>query len=174
MNRLIGDLVDVMSIDAGKLSCTITPGDPRILIAESLTSFRESAMHKGIKLESEVKGTLLFAAFDHERICQVFAHLVSNALKFTAQGGRVCIGGERDGAWIHFSVSDTGSGIPHNMLESVFLRFWQSAGNDPRGSGLGLFICKSIVEAHGGRIWAESEVGRGSVFHFTIPVAVLS
>ncbi len=174
MNRLIGDLMDVMAIDAGKMSCTITPGDPKLLIAETLATFLESATHKGLKLESEVKGTLLFAAFDHDRISQVFAHLVANAIKFTPQGGRVWVGGEREGPWIHFSVSDTGAGIPEKTLESVFLRFWQSAGNDPRGSGLGLFICKSIVEAHGGRIWAESKVGKGSAFHFTIPVAVLA
>jgi signal transduction histidine kinase len=172
MNRIIGDLADVASIDAGKLACNIVPSDPAGLIDETLATFRDAADRKQITLVSEASSALPLGAFDSQRMLQVFANLVSNALKFTTQGGQVRIGGEREGAQIHFSVSDTGQGIPQDMLESVFLRFWQSVGNDRRGSGLGLYICKNLIEAHGGRIWVESGVGKGSVFHFTVSVAV--
>jgi signal transduction histidine kinase len=171
MNRLVGDLVDVVSIDAGRLACTIVPSDPLALIAETLETFRRAAEDKGIVLESEVTGSLPRAAFDYERMLQVLSNLVSNALKFTMRGGKISIRGERTGEEVHLSVSDTGLGIPENMFEAVFLRFWQVPTKDPRGTGLGLYISKSIVEAHGGRIWIESKVGQGSVFHFTVPVA---
>jgi signal transduction histidine kinase len=171
MNRLIGDLVDVVSIDAGKLSCAIVRSDPLALIAETLETFRRAAEEKGIVLESKVTGTLPQAALDCERILQVFANLVSNALKFTSRGGKICIQGERSGNQVHFSVSDTGVGISENRFDAVFLRFWQATTNDPRGTGLGLYISKSLVEAHSGRIWIESKVGQGSTFHFTVPVA---
>jgi signal transduction histidine kinase len=171
MNRLIGDLQDVVSIGAGKLACAIVPCDPLALIKETLETFRHAAEDRGIVLEYEVTGTLPHAAFDYERMLQVFANLVSNALKFTARGGKVRVRGERTGDEMHFSVSDTGVGIPENMLDIVFLRFWQVAANDRRGTGLGLYIAKNLVEAHGGRIWVESKVGQGSVFHFTVPLA---
>jgi signal transduction histidine kinase len=171
MNRLIGDLVDVVSIDAGHLACTIVPSDPLALISETLETFRRAAEDKGILLQSEVTGALPRAAFDYERMLQVLSNLVSNALKFTVRGGKISIRGERTGDEVHLSVSDTGLGIPPNMFDAVFLRFWQIPTNDPRGTGLGLYISKSIVEAHKGRIWIESKVGQGSVFHFTIPVA---
>jgi signal transduction histidine kinase len=171
MNRLIGDLVDVVSIDAGKLACAIVPSDPLALIAETLETFRRAAEDKGIALESEVTGALPRAAFDYERMLQVFANLVSNAIKFTPRGGKIRIRGEWAGDDVHFSVSDTGPGIPQNMFAAVFLRFWQASTGDPRGTGLGLYISKNLVEAHKGRIWVESTVGQGSVFHFTVPVA---
>jgi signal transduction histidine kinase len=170
MNRLIGDLVDVVSIDAGQLACEIASGDPSALIAETLETFRFAAHDKGIALESEVTGTLPRADMDYERMLQVFANLVSNALKFTLQGGRVCVRGERSGDDIHFSVSDTGSGIREGTFDSVFQRFWQADENHRRGTGLGLYISKSLVEAHKGRIWLESKLGQGSTFHFTIPI----
>jgi signal transduction histidine kinase len=171
MNRLIGDLVDVVSIDAGHLACKIVPSEPLALIAETVEAFRRAAEDKGIVLETAVTGTLPRAAFDYERMLQVLSNLVSNALKFTMRGGKISIGGKRIGDEIHFSVRDTGQGISSDMFEAIFLRFWQAPTNDPRGTGLGLYISKSIVEAHKGRIWIESELGQGSVFHFTIPVA---
>jgi signal transduction histidine kinase len=171
MNRLIGDLGDVVSIDAGKLACTIVPSDPLALIADTLETFRRAAEEKGIVLESEIRGALPRATFDHGRMLQVFANLVGNAIKFSSRGGKIGIRGERTGNDVLFSVSDTGAGIPEYMFEAVFVRFWQAAQNDRRGTGLGLYISKSIVEAHGGRIWIESKVGQGSVFHFTVPVA---
>src|SRR4029077_16245445 len=97
-------------------------------------------------------------------------NLVGNALKFTGKGGRIALRVERRGNDVCFAVEATGDVIPSHRLEKIFDRFFQSHGNDRRGLGLGLFIAKSLVEAQGGRIWAESTVGRGSTFFFTLPL----
>jgi signal transduction histidine kinase len=102
---------------------------------------------------------------------QVLANLITNAIKFTAPGGTVTVRGQRMDDELRLSVVDNGPGIAGSMLEAVFERFWQVGKNDHRGLGLGLYISRCIVDAHGGRIWAESRPGGGSAFHFTIPVA---
>ncbi len=171
MNRLIGDLVDVASIDAGKLAITPALGDAAALIAEAVDTFQAAASAKGICLQTEiVKGPLL-AEFDHDRMLQVLANTIANAIKFTSEGGSIRVRGERAGGELRVSISDTGSGIPGNMLEAIFERFWQVGKNDRRGVGLGLYISRCIVEAHGGRIWAESRLGEGTCIIFTLPVA---
>jgi signal transduction histidine kinase len=172
MNRLIGDLIDIVSIDAGKLSLRPESCDADVLIAEAVGAFAASASQKGMFLGSETVGSILKADFDHQRMLQVLANLISNALKFSPRGGKVTVRADRAGDELHFSVSDTGMGIPAGMLEAVFERFWQVGKGDQRGLGLGLYISKCIVEAHGGRIWVESRLGEGSSFHFTIPSAV--
>ncbi len=101
----------------------------------------------------------------------MLANLITNALKFTPRGGRVVVRGGRVGDDLEFSVSDTGAGIPGNMLEAVFERFWQVGKNDRRGLGLGLYISRCIVDAHHGKISVESKLGEGSVFHVEIPAA---
>jgi len=172
MNGLIGDLVDVVSIDAGKLAIRPQRGDAVLLLTEAVDAFAPAASEKGISLEPETVERTLLADFDHERMLQVLANLITNAIKFTPRGGRIAVRGERAGDALRLSVSDTGTGIPDNMLEAVFERFWQVGKNDQRGLGLGLYISKCIVEAHGGRIWAESKLGEGSAFYFTMPGAV--
>jgi signal transduction histidine kinase len=99
----------------------------------------------------------------------VLANILANAIKFTSQGGRIRVRGEGAGDELRFSISDTGSGMPGNVLEAIFERFWQVGKNDRRGVGLGLYISRCIVEAHGGRIWAESQLGEGSRLCFTLP-----
>jgi signal transduction histidine kinase len=169
MNRLIGDLVDVASIDAGKLAITPAPQDLAIVIAEAADTFRPTASAKGILLGTQIDAAPLLAALDHDRILQVLANLISNSLKFTPQGGKITICGESEAAGIRLSVLDTGSGIPDDALERIFDRFSQVGRNDRRGLGLGLYISRNIVEAHGGRIWAESRPGAGSRICFTLP-----
>lgn len=168
MNRLIGDLVDVTSIDAGKLAVTKTRGDWASLIAEAVDIFQPAAGAKGLSLESDIHESLP-GDFDHDRMLQVLANLITNAIKFTPHGGRIRVVGGRAGDECRFAVRDTGAGIPPDMLETVFERFWQVGKNDRRGLGLGLFISQCIVSAHGGRIWAESTLGEGSSFNFTLP-----
>lgn len=170
MNRLIGDLLDVSSIDAGKLAVTPVPGDAATLIAEAVDTFQASASAKGISLQTEIVEGPLLAEFDHDRMLQVLANILANAIKFTSQGGRIQVRGERAGDELRFCVSDTGPGIPGNMLEAIFERFWQVGEGDRRGVGLGLYISRCIVEAHGGKIWAESTLGEGSRLCFTLPV----
>jgi K+-sensing histidine kinase KdpD len=171
MNRLIGDLVDVTSIDAGKLAIVPVEGDVAALVAEATDTFQPAAREKGVSLSAAVPGGPLLAPFDHDRLLQVFANLIANAIKFTPSGGRIVVGVEAPRGLIRFGVSDTGEGIPATMLEAIFERFWQAGKNDRRGMGLGLYISKSIVDAHQGRIWAESELGQGTRVYFTLPVS---
>jgi signal transduction histidine kinase len=171
MNRLIGDLVDVVSIDAGKLSVRRAPGDATALLTEAVDAFAAAAAEKGIALSSETAERSLLADFDHERMLQVLANLINNALKFTPRGGKIEVRGRRSRDGLRLSVCDTGCGIAGDMLEVVFERFWQVGKNDRRGLGLGLYISRCIVEAQGGQIWVESKPGTGSEFHLTIPGA---
>jgi signal transduction histidine kinase len=171
MNGLLGDLVDVVSIDAGKLAVLPLRADAVALLTEAVDAFAPAASEKGISLEVETVERILMAEFDHERMLQVLANLITNAIKFTPPGGRIVVRGERAGNALRLSVSDTGTGIPGDMLEKVFERFWQVGKNDQRGLGLGLYISKCIVDAHGGRIWAESKLGEGTAFYFTMPGA---
>jgi signal transduction histidine kinase len=174
MKRLIGDLVDVASIEEGRIRVAPALQDATALVRESAEAFQPLASSQGLRLDVEIRGNTLMAKFDHERILQVLANLLSNAIKFTPAGGRVSLRVEPVGQDVRFSVTDTGAGIPSHQLDAVFERFWQARGEDRRGLGLGLYISKGIVEAHGGRIWAESQPGEGSTFAFTLPGASAS
>jgi signal transduction histidine kinase len=170
MNRLIGDLLDVASIEAGKLAVDPERHDAVRLCRESMDAFQLAASAQGIQFTCQSGADSLVAEFDHERILQVLTNLVGNALKFTAKGGHITVRVDRRGNDVCFAVEDTGEGIPSDRLEKIFDRFFQSHGSDRRGLGLGLFIAKSLVEAHAGRIWAESVLGRGTTFFFTLPL----
>ena len=169
MNRLVGDLLDVVSLEAGRLEVSPRPRDAVQLVRDAMEAFQPAFSAKGLTLGSHVAARALLAEFDHERILQVIANLLSNALKFTEPGGRVRLVVAPDGEQVRFSVSDTGIGIPEDQLESVFERFRQVKSRDRRGLGLGLYISRGIVEAHGGAIWAECNSERGTTFHFTLP-----
>lgn len=170
MNRLIGDLLDVTSIDAGKLAMTAADADAGALVREALDTFQPAALEKGVSLSASVPATALVAAFDHGRMLQVLANLIANAIKFTPLGGKIDVRVTADADALLFSVGDTGEGIEPPMLEAIFERFRQLRENDRKGHGLGLYISRCIVEAHGGRIWAESRLGQGSRFYFTLPL----
>jgi len=170
MNRLIGDLVDVASIEAGKFQMTPTDGDLRTLVHQSVEIFQASADARGIRLE-EVGGPALPARFDHDRLLQVVANLIGNAIKFCSSGADISVRTEAGSGEARVAVSDTGPGIRAENLEAIFGRFWQIGRHDRRGLGLGLYISRCIVEAHGGRIWAENRPAGGSTFFFTVPTA---
>jgi signal transduction histidine kinase len=171
MNRLIGDLTDVASIDAGKLAISPSPGDLAVVITEAEDSFRATASAKGISLHTRIAvGGPLRAAFDHDRILQVLANLISNSLRFTPEGGKIIIYGEPEGANLRLSVVDTGTGIPEGCLDSIFERFSQADRKNRKGGlGLGLYISRCIIEAHGGRIRAQSQPGAGTKVSLTLP-----
>jgi signal transduction histidine kinase len=169
MGRLVGDLVDVASIHAGSLAVTREVGDPTPVVSEAADTFGAQASASGVSLVVEIEPSLPRAAFDAARILQVLVNLLSNAIKFTPPNGTVLVHVARVGKEIRFAVSDTGRGVPTDKLETVFERFLQVTA-DRRGVGLGLYIAKCIVRGHGGRIWAESTVGKGSTFSFTLPV----
>jgi len=140
------------------------------LLSDSRDAFKPAAAAAGIELTCTSEEDPGIVDLDHERILQVLTNLVGNALKFTPRGGRITIeiALREDAIW--FSVADTGSGIPTELLEKVFDRYFQSQDGDRRGLGLGLFISKSIIEAHGGRIWATSTPGKGTTVFFTVPI----
>lgn len=169
MNRLIGDLMDIASIDAGKLRVAPATGDLTLLVAEVVDTFAAAASAKGVSLATRIDAAPLVASFDHGRILQVLANLVSNSLKFTPEGGEITIRGEREGAAVHLTVVDTGSGIAEDSLERIFERFSQVGKTDRRGLGLGLYISRCIVEAHGGKIRAKSPAGGGTEICLTLP-----
>lgn len=168
MNRLVGDLMDVASIEAGKLSLVRSRRDVTALLRDVIEAFEATAASQGVVLRTTCTSPGRFDG-DHERLFQVLTNLVGNALKFTPRGGRIVVAVDRRDDVIEFAVSDTGEGITPDFLDRVFDRFVQSADGDRRGLGLGLFIAKSIVEAHGGSIWVESTVGQGSTFFFRVP-----
>lgn len=171
MNRLIGDLVDVASIDAGKLAMQAVQGDVAELVVEAVDALQIAASAKGVSLEVQDLQGPYVAEFDHDRMLQVLANLISNSIKFTPRGGSIRVHCERAGESLALCVSDTGEGIPVAVLEAVFERFWQVGKNDRRGLGLGLYISRCIVEAHGGTIRAESSPGKGTQMLFTLPVS---
>jgi signal transduction histidine kinase len=170
MNRLIGDLVDVAIIEAGMLAVTREHSDPAHVVAEAVETFQTHASVSGVSLVADICLPSSLVPFDPARVLQVLTNLLSNAIKFTPAGGKVLLRVERIEDELCFSVSDTGQGIPADKLEAVFQRFRQINTGDRRGVGLGLYISKCIVQGHGGRIWAESSVGKGSTFRFTLPI----
>jgi signal transduction histidine kinase len=124
-----------------------------------------------VDLHLDVRPDLPAAWADRDRLLQVFENLIGNAVKFTPAGGDVTVGAAPRGDEVLFWVCDSGSGIDAEDLPHVFDRFWQSSSARRHGAGLGLAIVKGLVEAHGGRVWADSAPGRGSTFFFTIPAA---
>jgi signal transduction histidine kinase len=172
MSRLVGDLLDLVSIEAGRLAVVPQPQDATELVRETVDAFRPLAAAKKISVRTEVHEGSLLAEYDHDRVLQVLSNLLGNALKFTRGEGRVDIAVQRIEQEIRFSISDTGPGIAPDKLEAVFDRFWQSSQRGHAGLGLGLYIARCIVEAHGGRIWAESRLEEGSTFYFTLPAAI--
>ncbi|HET9990720.1 MAG TPA: GAF domain-containing sensor histidine kinase, partial [Kofleriaceae bacterium] len=168
-NRLIEDLLDVTRIDAGVLGLERRAAAVEQVLDDAITSQQLAASAASIELRLEIDDKLPLIWADRHRVLQVLDNLIGNALKFTPKRGHITIAAVNRGGEVLFSVADTGAGIPEENLRHVFDRFWQAKRAERRGAGLGLQICKGIVEAHGGRIWAESVVGRGTTFFFTLP-----
>jgi signal transduction histidine kinase len=169
MNRLIHDLLDVAQIEAGQLSIHPTGICAERVVAEAVQAQTLLATAAALDLQAEPEPNLPTVFADHDRLLQVFENLIGNALKFTSRGGSVRVGAtpkERD---VLFWVADTGSGIAPEHIPQMFERFWQARKASRTGAGLGLYIVKAIVEAHGGHVWAESTPGQGSTFFFTVP-----
>jgi PAS domain S-box-containing protein len=172
MNSLIQDLLDVAVMENGQLSVQrerLSAGD---LVREAVESQAMLASSSGLELRLEVHPGVHDVLGDRKRLLQVFDNLIGNALKFTPKGGCITVeAAARDGEVV-FSVADTGPGIARESLPHIFEPFWQAATRAGRlGAGLGLPITRGIVDAHGGRIWVESELERGSTFFFAIPTA---
>jgi signal transduction histidine kinase len=173
MNRLVNDLLDMASIEAGKLSFLPDEIDVAQILRDTLEAFEPLAIAKRITLDLPAGAQPLRARVDGDRILQVLANLVSNAIKFTPTGGCVSVHVSIEKNELQFAVTDSGIGIPAEEMAGVFERFHQVNHGEHRGLGLGLHISKFIVEAHGGRMWVDSKVGTGSTFHFALPASLL-
>jgi PAS domain S-box-containing protein len=172
MQRLIQDLLDVANIEAGKLSIERRPEPVEPMLDRAVAMFERQAAERSITLRVVAPPRLPAAHADAERIVQVIANLLSNALKYTDAGGAVSVEAVTRSQEVVVSVRDTGAGIPAEHLPHLFERYWQARRSArKRGSGLGLAIARGIVEAHGGRIEATSTIGQGSTFTFTLPVS---
>ena len=170
--RMIRDLLDVASIEVGRLRVERRPEPLAPILERAVALFEREAADRSVTVALSVDGDLPAVSGDAGRLVQVLSNLIANALRFTDRLGCVTVSARRDGDEVEVSVADTGSGIPTANLPVIFERYWTVRGNAPKGgTGLGLAIARSIVEAHGGRIWAESEVGMGSTFKFTVRVA---
>jgi signal transduction histidine kinase len=173
MSRLVGDLLDIVSIEAGKLAVATELADPIAVVTEAVDAFQAQATAGGISLAAEIVPPVPPIPLDSARLLQVLVNLLSNAVKFTPRRGTIVVHVECAEPELRFTVRDTGAGIPTEQLKSVFERFVQ-VREDRRGMGLGLYISKCIVEGHGGRIWVDSTLGHGSAFFFTLPLRAAS
>jgi signal transduction histidine kinase len=171
MGYLIKTMLDVVTMEAGRFSLLRAPCELDDLVREAVELFEPLAAAKRVPLASSIEEHGLVAHADRERLLQVLSNLIGNALKFTPQGGHVTVTVERVADEARIGIVDTGAGIPRDHLPHLFDRFWKHDTPGVKGTGLGLFIAKGIVEAHGGRIWAESEPGRGARFYFTLGLA---
>ena len=172
MNQLIEDLLEVALVEAGRLSLESAPLLAAELARDVVEMQRPLAEAAGLTVSLEVEPDVRTAWGERRRLLRVFDNLIGNATKFTPRGGRIVVRVAVKNDDVIFSVIDSGVGIAADAVPHVFDRFWQATTRARRlGAGLGLPITKGIVEAHGGRIWVESEVGRGTSFFFTIPAS---
>ncbi len=182
LSLLINDLQDLTRLEGGRADWKVEPHALRSLVDQAVTTMSILTNEKGVLLVSEVPLAIPDVEVDANRCVQVLTNLISNAVKFTQKGGVVTVSaaaehgprdpsGQRRGA-VRVSVSDTGCGIAKEELPRIFDRFYRASNrtSDVEGTGLGLAISKEIIERSGGRLWAESVHGKGSTFHFTLPV----
>jgi len=170
MTRLIEDLLSTASIEANQILIERKLTAVRPLIDEAVELMLPLATRRDVQLKAEVPDYISPIAMDRDRIMQVFANLIGNAIKFSPAGTTITILAAQLEHEVQFSIQDSGPGIPEDLLPRIFDRFWQKPGVARKGSGLGLFIVKGIVEAHGGTVWAQSTVGTGSTFFFKLPM----
>ena len=172
--ELVNDLLDASKLESGTMRLDATSISLRGLIDELREQMQPLATEKEIALEEEIPEDLPHLRADRAKLRRVLVNLVSNALKFTPKGGRVRVTAAREGGMVRASVSDTGVGIPPEDVRDIFDKYAQArsrAARSEKGTGLGLYITRQLVELHGGKIGVQSEVGKGSTFSFTIPIA---
>jgi len=169
---LINDILDLSKVEAGRMELELTDFDLPTAIDNALTLVRERAARRGIALGRAIDDALGAVRADERKVKQVLLNLLSNALKFTPEGGRIELHAAINGAMAEISVVDTGVGIAPEDQEAVFEEFRQVGTSDKKvgGTGLGLALARKFVELHGGRIWVESQIGHGATFTFTLPV----
>jgi two-component system phosphate regulon sensor histidine kinase PhoR len=171
LTQMAQELLDLSRIESGQVELMLAPLSPRKLLVSAADRMRMQAERANLKLHIECEERLPSIHADQSRLEQVLVNIIHNAVKFTKPGGKIILKAETVSDGVGFSVRDTGIGIPSESLSRIFERFYRvDRSRSGSGTGLGLSISKHIVEAHGGRIWAESREGEGSVFHFVLPL----
>ncbi len=172
--QLVNEILDINKMEAGKFELNLEPLNVCTLVEQNTEAMQGAAEREGQNLEMSVCAADATVMCDPQLVGRVIANLLTNAFKYTPEGGTITtsvgmVGNEQ----IKICVRDTGPGIPKEYQKHIFDKFGQvkEQGNERRGTGLGLTFCKMVVEAHGGRIWVESEIGKGSCFSFTLPIA---
>jgi two-component system phosphate regulon sensor histidine kinase PhoR len=175
MNRLTEDLLALASVESPDYKLTLQPARASLLVKDAIDSLGGIVVDSGVKLQSAGAPDALVMA-DPDAMNQVFGNLIENSLKYAKDGKRIRVGAKLLASEVQFTVQDFGPGIASEHLERIFERFYRvdkARSRESGGTGLGLAIVKHIVQAHGGRIWAESELGNGAAFHFTLPLAAV-
>ncbi len=171
LTQMAQELLDLTRIESGQVALDLKPVASAKLLASAADRMRAQAERAGLALTVEPAKSMPQVRADAARLEQVLVNLIHNAVKFTGPGGAVILSAYADEKFVRFSVKDSGVGIPEDELERVFERFYKAdRARSGGGTGLGLSIARHIVEAHGGRIWAESVEGKGSMFFFTVPI----
>jgi two-component system phosphate regulon sensor histidine kinase PhoR len=169
---MVQELLELSRIESGKVPLQLISVSPQELLNHAAERLRLQAERAGLELSVQVSGDLPCVLADPTRLDQVIVNLLHNAIKFTPPGGKILLSANPDDGMVIFSVADTGVGIPAEALSRIFERFYKTdRARSGGGTGLGLSIARHLVEAHGGRIWAESREGEGSTFYFSVPVA---
>jgi signal transduction histidine kinase len=166
---MIEDLLDVSSLDSGRLSLNLAAWGASDLVSQAIEAFSATAAAGDISYAADAPDRVATVTGDAGRVMQIFGNIVGNAVRFTPKGGSITISTSAAGEYVQFAVRDTGPGIVPEHLAHVFERYWQAENNAQKGRGLGLYIARHLVEAQGGRIWAESRLGAGTTFFFTLP-----
>jgi signal transduction histidine kinase len=172
--ELVNDLLDTSKLESGTLRLDITSFEVMALLRELTETMTPVAREKGIELETATRGDISVIEADRAKLKRIVVNLLSNALKFTPRGGKVTLSAEHTAATTRISVADTGVGISPEDVNKLFDKYEQArnrATQGEKGTGLGLYITKQLVELHGGTITVESKPGQGSVFHVVIPDA---
>jgi signal transduction histidine kinase len=169
---LINDVLDLAKIEAGKMELELSQVALPELLRSAVSMHSERASRGGLELAVSTEPEEIAVTADERRVRQIVFNLLSNAVKFTPAGGKVDVAARLDDGQVDIAVADTGPGIPAEDLDTIFEEFEQTPDGRQadEGTGLGLPLSRKLVELHGGRIWVESELGRGSTFHFTLPV----
>jgi CheY-like chemotaxis protein len=169
--RMVRDLLAIGALETGQFALETKPVEPSGLIMSALESQQGVAAEASVIVATDLSPDLPLVLCDDERLLEVLENLIGNAIKFTGAGGSVTVGAKPQAGEVLIWVKDSGCGIAPNELGHIFDRFWQARKKERRGIGLGLSICRGIVEAHGGKIWADSALGAGTTLWFTIPIA---
>ena len=171
LSQMASELLELTRIESGQIPLEFSKIKPDYLLNVAEDRMRAQAERAGVSIFTECPDGLPDVRADAPRLEQVLVNLIHNSVKFTSPGGRITLSAVGEDKFVRFSVRDTGVGIPAEDLLRIFERFFRvDRSRSGGGTGLGLSIARHIVEAHGGRIWAESEEGRGSTFYFTIPM----